>query len=397
MGKYSIRGSAEFDARIDADMARIDAAVQASPFAGHWKALVLLGGYGRGEGSPFIQRSGAGGRRSACPPGRKIRSQGPEDGLSAGAEGQRSEIELPFNDYDLIVVTDSVAPEIRAELKALEKQLTDALGLPVDLYPYLEKKLPRCEFSLLNYEMKYGHRVISGDKKILDRMPDYPLDALPLSEGTRLLLNRGKLLLDIKRRLAQPGSLTAEERECFLKFLFKTDLALGDCALLACGEYDISYTIKKGRIGQLDLPEGIACAYLDAVAFKERTDFQPLENVRLPERFAQTAARFERLFLWFEGLRLDRSFRSPEEYAAAFPTLGHEGNPLKNALHNLRTFRAKALPHLLTHPRLRLYAAVPLLLREPPLCETAARLLCAPSNRFESCCKTFYALQQRFS
>lgn len=364
MGKYSVRGSAKFDACIDADMERIAEALQASDFASHWKALVLLGGYGRGEGSPLISADGG---------------------------------ELPFNDYDLIVVTDTLAPKICAELRALEKQLTDELGLPVDLYPYLEKTLSRCEFSLLNYEMKYGHRVISGDVNVLDALPDYSHNDLPLSEGTRLLLNRGKLLLDIKRRLTQPGPLTAEERERFLKFLFKTDLALGDCALLACGEYDISYTVKKGRIGQLDLPEGIACSYLNAVAFKEWTDFRPLRNVFLPERFMQTAARFECFFLWFEGRRLDRAFQHPEEYAAAFPQLGREGSALKNVLHNLRTFRARALPHLFVHPRLRLYAAGVLLLRDPVPCETVASLLCTPSNTFESCCRTFYDLQQRFS
>ena len=157
MGKYSVKGSAAFDAHIDADMQRIADAVYASPFSKHWKALVLLGGYGRGEGSPCISPNGE---------------------------------ELPFNDYDLIVVTDSLDPLLKRALKTMEKDLSEKIGLPVDLYPYLASALPKCEFSLLNYEMKYGHRVIRGNQKILAAMPAYPHDAIPLSEGTRLLMNR---------------------------------------------------------------------------------------------------------------------------------------------------------------------------------------------------------------
>jgi predicted nucleotidyltransferase len=363
MGKYSVRGSSAFDARIDADMQRIADAVYSSKFSRHWKALVLLGGYGRGEGSPMI---------------------------AIGGE------ELPYNDYDLIVVTDSLRPA--PELKRLEKQLSEEIGLPVDLYPYLEQKLPSCEFSLLNYEMKYGHRVIRGDEKILDAMPDYPHNAIPLSEGTRLLLNRGKLLLDLKRRLAQPGPLSGEERQRFIKFLFKLDLAFGDCALLINEQYDISYTVKKTRVTALEnLPEGIAAAYLKAIEFKERTDFQTLEYRGIHERFAETLRRYEQVFLWYERRRLKRKFQTLENYARSFPNLGNEGSPLKNAVRNLRLFGSGARFGLFAHPRLRLYAALPLLLARQADSELIAGLLNSQQVGFEELCKKFYAFQQRFS
>ncbi|MEA2068317.1 MAG: hypothetical protein U9P12_03865, partial [Verrucomicrobiota bacterium] len=210
MSKYTARGSAELDAKIDADLASITD--HAWPFC---IAGVLLGGYGRGEGTPFIN---------------------PDGSLS------------PFNDYDLIVIVDVLNKEVRQKFHALEIQLTDALGLPVDLYPCLRSDLPTAEFSLLNYEMKHGHKVVWGDDAILDAMPDYPHDAIPLFEGSRLLLNRGKLLLDIKQRLANPEPLDGEERVRFIKFIHKALLAFGDCALLAADQYDISYSVKKERI-----------------------------------------------------------------------------------------------------------------------------------------------------
>ena len=376
MGKYSVKGSPAFDARIDTDMERIANAVYASKFSRHWKALVLLGGYGRGEGSPLIQRS--------------------ED------KSQGSEVELPFNDYDLIVVTDSLDPLLKKNLKQLEKTLSEEIGLPVDLYPYLKSALPRCEFSLLNYEMRYGHRVIRGDPKILDAMPAYAHDAIPLSEGTRLLINRGKLLLDIKRRLAQPEPLTNEERQRFIKFMFKADLAFGDCALLLRGAYDLSYTVKKERIETIDLtgldePRGVISAYQRAITFKERTDFQSLQNNNLHLRFAETLTRYEHVFLWYERRRLNRKFQTLEKYSHSFPNLGKEGSPLKNAVHNLRAFGPSGLKCGFAHPRLRLYAALPLLLIKQADREEIAWLLHSHAAGFEELCAAFYALQKRFS
>lgn len=369
MGKYSVRGSPAFDERIDSDMKRIADAVYASSFSRHWKALVLLGGYGRGEGSPMI-----------------------------GPEGK----ELPFNDYDLIVITTSLDPLLKQALKKLEKELSGELGLPVDLYPYLNTKLPKCEFSLLNYEMKYGHRVIRGNKKVLDALPAYPHDGIPLSEGTRLLMNRGKLLLDIKCRLARPETLTREERQRFMKFMFKADLAFGDCALLLRGAYDLSYVVKRHRLPEIDLSglddsRAFVSAYSRAIDFKERVDFQPIENNNIHMQFAETVKRYEQFFLWYERRRLNRKFQTLEKYAHSFPNLGKEGSPLKNATHNLRTFGTDAIPHCFTHPRLRLYAALPLLLIKQADREEIRWLLHSSASSFEELYKSFYALQQRFS
>ena len=369
MGKYSIKGSPAFDARVDADMKRIADAVYASSFSGHWKALVLTGSYGRGEGSLMIDPSGQ---------------------------------ELPLNDYNLVVVTNSLYPLLMYSLEKLGKELSEEIGLPVDLRPYLAAALPKCEFSLLNYEMKYGHRVIRGNQTILDVMPAYAHDAIPRSEGTRLLMNRGRLLLDIKRRLARPETLTREEREQFLKFLFKVDLAFGDCALLLRGAYDPSYAVKRNRLPKtglsgLDDARAFMDAYNRAIDFKERADFQALGNSNVYSRFTETLERYEEFFLWYERRRLNRKFKTVEKYAHAFPDLGNEGSPLKNAAQNLRTFGRGVLPCCLVHPRLRLYAALPLLLTKHADREEICWLLRSPQIGTEELCQAFCTLHEKFS
>ncbi len=264
MAKYTIRGSEELDARIDEDLERIRKA--ASP---HCDAGILLGGYGRGEGTPFITQNGT---------------------------------QEPFNDYDMVVIVDTVNAEVKALFQHLEQELSREIGLRVDLCPYARRKLPRCEFSLLNYEMKYSHMVIWGDEHILDAMPCYRHQAIPLFEGSRLLMNRGKLLLDIKRRLATAKPFSEEERVRYIKFISKVLLAFGDCALLAAGLYDISYEVKKTRImkiGRSPDRDFIIAGYICAVDLKEWGDYQALQELNIEEQVKKTNEVFCRFLHWY--------------------------------------------------------------------------------------------------
>ena len=337
MSTYTIRGSAELDAKIDSDMHRI--AEVASPFS---FAGVLLGGYGRGEGTPFINPDGS---------------------------------QSPFNDYDLIVIVDRLTPIVRQKLQTLEKQLTEELGLTVDLYPYQKSSLPKCEFSLLNYEMKHGHKVVWGDENVLATMPDYPHHAIPLSEGSRLLMNRGKLLLDIQRRLARPEPLTNEERIRFIKFIFKARLAFGDCALLAAGQYNIFYAVKKEHIPTIETCLGhntVIDGYLKAIELKEWGDFQSLKHLDVAAEFKATREAFLRFFPWYRAQVSGRECSIPKAIAL---NLRWNGCPL------------------LSHPRLRMYDALQELLTDEPDQILLSQILFCQNHFAEA----FYDLQRRFS
>ena len=338
MSKYTVKGSEELDQRIDADLARI-----AEAAAPHCLAGILLGGYGRGEGTPFIHPDGS---------------------------------QSPFNDYDLVVVVEGLDASVRERFSLLEKQLTTELGLPVDLYPYRREALPDCEFSLLNHELKHGHKVVWGDEHILDAMPDYPSNAIPLSEGSRLLLNRGKLLLDIRQRLARPEPLNDEERIRFLKFISKVWLALGDCALLAARKYDSSCNVKRERIisiGSIPNQDAVTEEYLAAIDLKEWGDYPArLADTDIVETFRRVRAVFLDFFEWYRKQHPAR-----------------ECPIIKGMLLNLKWNR---WPYL-SHPRQRLYEALPELLRDHPDKIVLGQLLCCSRN-IES---RFYKLQARFS
>ncbi len=337
MGKYTIKGSAALDTRINDDLAIITD--HAWP---HCVAGILLGGYGRGEGTPFIHSDGS---------------------------------QSPFNDYDLIVIVEELNKEVKHTFHSLELQLSDMLGLPVDLYPYLLDDLPNAEFSLLNYEMKYGHTVVWGDEDILDTLPAYAHHAIPPFEGARLLLNRGKLLLDIKQRLADPKPLTDEERICFIKFIHKVLLAFGDAALLAAGQYDISYKVKMDRIlniGACPERDYVIEGYVKAVALKEWGDYQALEPYNLETEYNRARETFISFLPWYRAQYTDKECKLMKAVAL---NLHYNGRPLPR------------------HPRLYLYDAIILLLSdEANIHHLRETLFC--NDRFA---ERFYALQRRFS
>lgn len=376
MGKYTLRGSAELDARIDADCARVGAALGAAPDAALYRALVLIGGYGRGEGTPFI------------------------------VDGEQR----PFNDYDFVVVTTSMDRAGRARalvgLRELERRTTAEVGLPVDLCPYPENTLPSCEFSLLNYEMKYGHRIVWGDPRALDALPAYPHDRIPRREGTRLLMNRGKLLLDIRRalRAGPPGS--GDEQIRWWKFLMKAWLAFGDCALLIRGAYDIRYTVKKERIlepAAVAPPDAeiIAAGYRDAIALKEWGDYGPLAARDLAAEFERVRRLYVRFLRWYETQRLGADCSTSGAHLSAIARADRECSMTKAQVLNLTVLRGGAFaagPAAFTsHPRARLYAALPELLSDAGPDAGTARILGASSAAREAVEDAFYRLQRRFS
>lgn len=339
MSMYTLRGSEELDAQISRHLKQI-----VNTVSSYCDAAILLGGYGRGEGTPFINSDGS---------------------------------QSPFNDYDLVVVVDKVDARIRSKFKTLEQKLSSELGLTVDLCPYQKNRLATCEFSLLNYEMKYGHMVLWGDEHILDAMPAFPHNAIPLSEGTRLLLNRGKLLLDIKLRLAQAEPLNNEESTRFLKFISKAWLALGDCALLAERKYSISYRVKREHItsiGHIPRRDTIIEEYLDAIALKEWGDYHTrLESINLNQEFKQVRNVFLEVFHWY---------RKHHHHA-------RECSIVKAVLLNLRWNRRPSF----AHPRRRLYEALPELLKDEPDKTALGPTLCCRRDLEER----FRKLQARFS
>ena len=381
--RYTPDGDDAVEGRIARDQALIAQAVTALVVPPLFRALVLMGGYGRGEGG-FVVR----------------------DGQPA-----------PYNDYDYFVVVRGMDREQRAGLQvalaSAARDLDRAVGVDVDFALLREESLPRADYSLINAEMLWGHRVVAGDPQVLAAMPAMPFATLPPAEFTRLLLNRGSLLLMNQRRFISGEAIAGHDHEVFFKYLFKAVLACGDARLAGNRRYHPSYLAKLDRLSHTGIAWAGQGELLDLYAQALEHKFHPNYG-RFEAEAADLAswqARVVRLWLdtlaWFEGVRSGRPVPDWEGFASPRLAKGQGRDAMAlpaNLARNLRDFGPSGLVRnalwARRHPRDRLISALPLLLARPGTPASpalAAALGVARSIDWRIATERFLALWARYS
>jgi len=378
--RYTLDGDASVEARISRDQGLVADAVQAVLEPPGFRALVLMGGYGRGEGG-YVMR----GREPA-----------------------------PYNDYDYFVVVRGVD---RSQRDAFNRSLAEqaraleiSVGVEVDFALLYEERLPSAEYSLMNAEMIWGHRVVAGDKGVLDAMPAMPFGRLPAGEFTRLMLNRGALLLMNQDRLdsTEPGAV---DQEVFFKYLFKAVLACGDARLAGVGSYHPSYPKKLELLRAMDWPGHAAFMDLYTQAWEHK--FHPDYGRFAGEDAAAWQHRVVSIWLdtlsWFEGKRTGKKFGGWDAYCSPGLPKGQGGSSWggpRNLAITLRDFGPVELLvrplWSLRYPRERLISVLPLLLQRPGrdsrLSAGSSGALAMPSGTpWKGAVKTFLRLWHRYA
>jgi hypothetical protein len=343
--RFTPEGDASAEQRIASDQQLIANAVQAAIEDKHFCALVLIGGYARGEGGIVFQR------------------------------GQPA----PYNDYDYFVVVKDMKhralSSLGTKLASLAKELEQKVGVEVDFAILTREALPASPPSLMFAEMLWGHRVVAGDPQVLNSIPVMPFSGLPMGEFTRLMLNRGALLLLNQQTISRGELCQPEDRDRFIKYLFKATLACGDAQLAVAGLYHPLYRIKWLRLQQLPQQSE---AFLRQYELALSAKFHPQ-----PEQFADTDLTLwqqRTIALWCDNLALLESQRLGQpvtawhQYASPKLEKGQSQNTLYSLLRNLAvTLRDYGPLELLTNPRWslrypreRLISILPQLLLEMP-------------------------------
>jgi len=338
--------------------------------------LVLGGGYGRGEGG--VLRTGA--------------------------------RELPYNDLEFYVFVDGPiwVSERRygPGLHRLAHRLTAVAGIEVEFKIVSQRKLRRSAPSMFYYDLVVGHRLIWGETSWLLACQRHEDPAcLPLSEATRLLMNRCSGLLFARDRLRH-SPISSDDADFVGRNLAKAELAFGDVVLVAFKRYHWSCRERHRRLRTLeadeDLPWLLEVRRHHEVGLQFKLNpYRTCATVTALERqFQEISALGFRLWMWLESRRLSCSFASARDYALSPIDKCPETNPLRNRLVNAKAFGPAASlgARGARHPRERVLHALALLLWEPALEQDVLchvrKELGAPINgsgRVEEACQTLWS------
>jgi len=336
--RYTFDDNQQANEIIHAHQQLIAQAVVAALPRGVLAAIVMIGGYGRSEGGYVFASDGT------C---------------------------QPYNDYDYFLVFDGVSHARAKRLVAALPCLDDAVGIEVDFFPLLKQDLPDLDFSLMHAEMQSGHRVIWGDPDILSSMQAMPLGDVSLGEFTRMMTNRGCLLL---LNHLEPG------RAELSKYINKNYLAIGDVYLALANQYCLHYGDKRHRVHHLPIENRLADNFNRAIDIRFRPDggaaWQLADLSSVTAEWLQAFADLEsrRLCLSIGGdangsdKNSAKSGQGMDWKAYASSDLAkNQGcqQPVKNILRHLRRRRAcLSGASVLRHPREQIVSQLPLLLAQ---------------------------------
>jgi len=338
--RFTLDGDAGLESHLAQTCAGVANGVRTLVPPERLEAVVLGGGYGRGEGGVLHTRKG----------------------------------DQPYNDLEFYVFLrgSRLANErrYREQLRQLGEDLSAGAGLHVEFKTDSLERLRRSPVSMFTYDLVSGHRIVHGSPGCFAGCAHhFKAGDIPLSEATRLLFNRCTGLLLVKDLLRRP-LLKPEESDFIGRNLAKAQLALGDALLAALGLYH--WSCRERHVHLTTLDETDFPGALDTV---RKHHAAGVEFKLHPRRTLGSAAEFAkqhtelaslclRLWLWVESRRLGCSFESPWDYAFSPVRKCPETPGWRNYCLNLRTFGARAAWDTMStrYPRERLFNALALLL-----------------------------------
>lgn len=338
MTTYSATGSKQFNLYIDKTLKELADEIEKA-MKDSFLALILAGGYGRGEGACVIRD----GKESA------------------------------YNDFDLFVVVKDPLT-LSSEVERITKAYEQRLGIEVDIgKPLTLSSIQQFPHQLMWQDLLESHHVIKGDPNILINNAPSSLNApLPQVEALRLLLNRGSGLL---QAIIQSYTLTVNSKHILPDTDFirrnkeKCTLALGDSLLITHSLYTPPLAMRTKVLRehtatiQLEHIQRIIDLYERAAQFKTQPDSLEKEQPSL-SHLKDIATLFIEVVLYCERERTGKKWGTPHEYASDSFIREKEQHTPKALLRNLiKNMKSKKLSPF--YPREKLYGELLLLLEKP--------------------------------
>jgi len=283
-------------------------------------ALILIGGYGRGEGGVLIK------------------------------EGTYR----PHNNLDLLYIYHkNIDKKILHQLDESLQKISKKYDIGIDLSAISKKKLNSFKGLVLSYDMRYGHRTLLGDSSFIQDNRDFSIYNIDPVDIRQLLVNRGTLML-INALLLKKEHLTEKEKKLIIKHNNKAIIGYGDALLFFNNQYHWSYAHKLSNMNNLfEIDQHIKELYSGAITFRFKPDYETYLKKDLIEWHNDLLKTFKNIHLECEKIHLAQLDLSWATYIDTALTKG--SYPSKNIKQKI-----KYILEGLKHPIIILYLASPI-------------------------------------
>jgi hypothetical protein len=340
--RFTLDGDDELERHLSLTCRAVLAGVRQIVPRDKLEALLLGGGYGRGEGGVLKTQIG----------------------------------DQPYNDLEFYVFIHGHSwlneRLFRAGLHLLALELASAAKVEVEFKIISLAKLRRSGASMFYYDLVMGHRWFLGDESQLAGCAHHrEAQLIPLAEATRLLMNRGSGLLFAREKL-QHCPFTEADADFVGRNLAKAKLAFGDAVLTAFAQYHWSCRQRHERLQALAAKESLPWLpqarlyHSQGLEFKLHPHRASAPLATLKRECAALAALGLQIWLWLESRRLGQPFVSARAYALSPLDKCPETNRWRNRLVVGLVFGPAALFRMKSgrNPRERLLNSLALLLWE---------------------------------
>lgn len=273
-GRFTARGGEVVEAEVHRMVERAQRLVEKNFPSGLYRTMILLGGYGRGEGG--IERI---------------------DG-----------VERPHNNLDFLMIT---RPGVRQDPVKLKRRIDDLFrpiveehGVGIDTGVISEWKLRTSPVLVMWFDMRFGHKTVNGDEAFVPSLTRFRREDIEPSDVRDLLVNRGTLLM-INDMLLARGARREEDRRYIVKHAMKAIIGYGDAYLFATGEYDWSYLEKQRRMrASKSAPAALRELYDEAMEFRFEPSYDAYMDRDLDAWMQRLRSELAPIHLFCERTRL---------------------------------------------------------------------------------------------